>query len=171
MEKKMVNIERLEQTIRVLRELTPQGKGFNIMTWGTRTTGGKPNFKPVNLSDSADHCKTVCCAFGHVCLDPWHNNQGLTGDFTLSINNFREDLRVTYKPNETNVSWGCGNMAILEIIESYYSIGREDALELFAGDRYHEDAQPEHVIARIEKLLRRAKKSGENNHIPSEQDA
>jgi len=56
-----MNVDRMQQLVRVLLEVEAQGKHFNIGCWSRQ-----------------ESCGTVACAVGWAARDKWHNGQGLS---------------------------------------------------------------------------------------------
>lgn len=127
-------IERWENVIRVLRNLTPHQRKyhFDMTTFGRKTD-----------------CGTVACAAGHCSLDPWFRRRGFLANFTKSG---------MLEPSRDDVGWAemienffvgdCGDDEDQEV----------ETLQLMVDIFYTIDSSPGEVARIIQRNLNDYKK-------------
>lgn len=121
-----MNIERLQQVVRVLKEL-PDDHHFDLENWIDRS--GSSGIR-------GDECGTVCCAVGWAMQDIWFVNEGLFEDFT----------EPSYYDGKTYHEG-------FDAVEVFFDLSMEMAFHLFKkAPRYKTSKQ---VINRINKAIRR----------------
>ena len=133
-----MNRERLENAIRVLKQVREDN--FNMRLW---YSGGRSTLRAAPKENT--DCGFVACAVGHMAMDPWFNAQGLELELL--------DDDVVYVPAVNGNTRGC---AYARIAEFFDIRDVEGARHLFSQHSYAggwRPVKPAQVIERIEKLL------------------
>ena len=129
------HIERLEQVVRVLREL-PKEKRFQLDCWNI--------------------CGTVACAAGWAASDPWFRRRGfklkqVRGLYGGSAQFFDvEDGRPEYEP-------ACGKLRAFDAVEYFFGMTDDEAADLFSEDGYRRGSKYD-VIRRLESFIKKQRK-------------
>lgn len=114
-----MNKERLEQTVRVLKEAQAAKLPLYMERWTQDLTrlDNEDYEQVINMPENP--CGTACCAVGWAARDRWHQKEGLTiEDETLSFFDTQRRRTVT--------SW-CA-------VEAFYDIEHVQALKLFTAE-------------------------------------
>ncbi len=129
------HIERLEQGVRVLRELPPE-KRFDLSCWNI--------------------CGTVGCAVGWMATDGWFRRRGfkLRRDGIISCYNTR---RLGVEIGATKYVPVCGQWLEFRAVAHFFGITGGDAEYLFMASSYTRGSKSD-VIRRLESFIRKARK-------------
>ena len=128
-------LERIQQIVRVLREVRDQGRLFDLGLWGTDDLENSDKDFPEGS------CGTVMCAIGWVGLDPWFRRRGFCTT-SYAPNNFEPQFsRNGYK----DTSW--------EAVREFFDMSGTSAHNLFSERDYDEGYTVDDVIHNVQEYI------------------
>ncbi len=133
-----IYVERLNQLVRVLREVRDENRFFNLNVWARKNCN-----TTVETDLPEGVCKTVACAIGWAAQDPWFRRRG----FCLVNKNSLGDWYPRFKfRGETKTSWSA--------INAFFDTTTYTSDKLFSGREYPSDYTIETVIDRVETYIK-----------------
>ncbi len=130
-----IYIERLNQLVRVLREVRDEKRLFSLFTWVTT------DLTLLDIKFPEGACGTVSCAVGWAAQDPWFRRRG----FSLG-KNYVGRIYPQYKSHkEIEFEW--------DAVEAFFNITNNTAYDLFSETEYPYDYTIETVIERVETYI------------------
>lgn len=146
-----MNIERMEQIVRVLHEVSAKHKRFSLSTW-----------------HMDGPCGTTCCAIGWAAEDSWHQAQGLGNCFVADYHTFPVGMPVFANAEGIELS---GFAAAAEYLDITYEMTQELFSVVYYKPAYgFSEIRPEDVIAKINKYLLPEKAKSEAKPEPKNED-
>lgn len=125
-------VERMQQVVRVLREVRDQGRLFDLGIWGTDVLENSDKDFPEGS------CGTVMCAIGWVGLDPWFRRRGF-----CSI----RDKTHLYAPLYRHQGYMDGSW---EAVIEFFGMSRDDSYTIFTEGHYDDGYTVDDVINKVQ---------------------
>lgn len=160
--KEAMYCERVQQVVRVLRDVKEDGRLFSLRYWGA----ADPDSIQEMINEGyipEGSCGTVACAMGWAGLDPWFNRRG----FRIYMEPPKDEDAIShFYPTLETRGHRRARFSDFDAVLEFLNISSDDGYHLFVQNRYDDDYTIDDVMARINDYI--ADTYGEEHRFPVE---